>query len=98
MPGARCTRSLGDQEKQCPPVVTVTTSTPESPSIPRAMVYGLLRALPGEPGFLATVALGIASIGLDTSVGVSGPHDLTVRLRCARRLHPPRPSHPVPRP
>jgi hypothetical protein len=34
----------------------VTTVTPETPGIPRAMVYGLYRALPGEPGFFATVA------------------------------------------
>jgi hypothetical protein len=34
----------------------VSQVTPESPGIPRAMVYGLYRALPGEPGFLATVA------------------------------------------
>src|SRR5580704_797295 len=67
-------------EKQAAPVVEVTTVTPETPSIPRAMVYSLLRALSGEPGFLATVIGGIASTDLDTSVGVSGPHDFTVRL------------------
>src|SRR5260221_267856 len=33
----------------------VSQVTPESPGIPRAMVYGLYRALPGEPGFLATL-------------------------------------------
>jgi len=33
----------------------VSQVTPESPGIPHAMVYGLLRALPGAPGFLATV-------------------------------------------
>jgi hypothetical protein len=60
------------------------------------MGYSLLRALPGEPGFFATVIGGIASTDLDTSVGVSGPHDFAVRLRRLRlgtlRVHriPPR--------
>ena len=59
----------------------VSQVTPESPGIPRAMVYGLYRALPGEPGFLATVAPEkLASQELDTSVGVSGPHGFSVRL------------------
>ena len=30
----------------------VSQVTPESPGIPRAMVYGLLRALPGDRAFL----------------------------------------------
>src|SRR5882724_12731846 len=33
-------------------VHVVTTVTPESPGIPRAMVYGLLRALPGDRALL----------------------------------------------
>ena len=57
----------------------VSQVTPESPGIPHAMVYGLLRALPGAPGFLATVACGIIFRKLDTSVAVSGPHDFAVR-------------------
>src|ERR1700736_2395828 len=64
----------------------VSQVTPESPGIPRAMVYGLYRALPGEPGFLATVAPEkLASQELDTSVEVSGPHDFAVRLSAARQ-------------
>jgi hypothetical protein len=47
MPGARCTRSL-----VCARVVSMHTSihseSPESSGIPRAMVYGLYRALPGD--------------------------------------------------
>jgi hypothetical protein len=61
------------------------------------MVYSLFRALPGEPGFLATVIPEkLASQELDTSVGVSGPHDFAVRLSAVRyrriRVHriPPR--------
>src|ERR1700676_5086827 len=73
----------------------VSQVTTESPGIPRAMVYGLYRALPGEPGFLATVISGLLR-QLDTSVGVSGPHDFAVRLSAVRyrrfRVHriPPR--------
>jgi hypothetical protein len=99
MPDAQCTRSLESKKgRECSPVVEVTTSIPESPSIPRAMVYGLLRALPGEPGLFATVISGNTSTDLDTSVGVSGPHDFAVRLRYLRLRHLPRPSHPAPRP
>src|ERR1700736_6083612 len=75
----------------------VSQVTPVTPSIPRAMVYGLYRALPGEPGFLAPVTPEkLASQELDTSVGASGPHDFAVRLSAVRyrriRVHriPPR--------
>jgi len=34
---------------------------------------------------------------LDTSVGVSGPHDFAVRLRAVRQWHYQRPPHPIPR-
>jgi hypothetical protein len=46
------------------------------------MVYSLLRALPGVPGLLATVVS--VSTDLDTSVGMSGPHDFAVRLKYLR--------------
>src|SRR5260370_16494940 len=49
MPGARCARSLV-YKKQTHELVT--TVTPERPGIPRAMVYGLLRALPGDQACL----------------------------------------------
>ena len=39
MPGARCARSLACENKKHTSVVT--TVTPETPGIPRAMVYGL---------------------------------------------------------
>src|SRR3984893_3670684 len=77
----------------------VSQVTPESPGIPRAMVYGLYRALPGEPGFLATVAPEkLASQELDTSVGVSGTHDFAVRIKRRSSSAHPRPPHPAPRP
>src|SRR5260370_19383476 len=64
----------------------VSQVTPESPGIPRAMVYGLYRALPGEPGFLATVAPEkLASQELDASVGASGPHVFAVRVSAVRQ-------------
>jgi hypothetical protein len=50
MPGARCTRSLACKIKKHTSMVT--TVTPVSPDIPRAMVYGLFRALPGDQVFL----------------------------------------------
>jgi hypothetical protein len=46
MPGAQCARSLVCKKNKHTSVVT--TVTPEQPGIPRAMVYGLLRALPGD--------------------------------------------------
>jgi hypothetical protein len=49
MPGARCTRSLVCKKQTHE---LVTTVTPEQPGIPRAMVYGLLRALPGDQACL----------------------------------------------
>jgi hypothetical protein len=63
----------------------VSQVTPESPGTPRAMVYGLYRALPGEPGFLATVTCGKLFRTLDTSVGVSGPHVFAVRFSAVRQ-------------
>jgi hypothetical protein len=76
----------------------VSQVTPESPGIPRAMVYGLYRALPGEPGFLATVASGIASTDLTPA---SGCQDHTTspsarqRPRLWHRLRPPHPASNV---
>jgi hypothetical protein len=58
----------------------VTTVTPEiTQHSLRNGFNKLLRALPGEPGLFATVASGYRFRQLDTSVGVSGPHDFTVR-------------------
>src|SRR5262249_13491123 len=64
--------------------------------IPCATVYGLFRALPGEPGFVATIAFGINSQKLDTSVGVSGPHVFVRPREITRQLISSRPSHPTP--
>ena len=80
----------------------VATGLAGSTGIPCTMVLRLIRGLPGVPGFLATVASREASAKLDTSVGVSGPHDFAVRvriririrIRIARLAIQPRPSHP----
>src|ERR1700742_5081151 len=71
------------------------------------MVYGLWRAFLGVPGFLVTVVFGSSACRarradiattqkLDTSVGVSGPHDFAVRFDITRQLTSKRPSHPAP--
>ena len=59
---------------------------------------GLLRALLGEPGFVATIAGRDAKHRrqLDISVGTSGPHDFAVRLHAARHAGHQRPPHPAP--
>ena len=61
-PIAACAMSVVERTR-------VSQVTPESPGTPRAMVYGLYRALPGEPGFFATVASGIASTDLTPASG-----------------------------
>jgi hypothetical protein len=73
----------------------VSQVTPESPGIPRAMVYGLYVISPAI-GFLATVACR-TDRKLDTSTEVSGPHDFAIRFRRPRQERHPRPPHPRPR-
>src|SRR5216684_5993474 len=68
------------------------------PGLPCAMVYGLLRALPGDRAFLPPSSTrSFASRELDTSVGVSGPHGFTVRSSHARQSQLSRPPHPTAR-
>ena len=47
----------------------------EHPTFPAQWLYGLLRALPGEPCTIATV---------DANYGASGPHDFAVRSHAVR--------------
>jgi hypothetical protein len=70
-----------------------TTGSAGSSGIPCAMVYGLYRALPGDRALLPP-SRARSSCALDTSVGVSGPHDFTVRADDARPASSSRPSHP----
>jgi hypothetical protein len=69
----------------------VSQVTPESPGIPRAMVYGLYRALPGERGFLATVICGIASTDLTPASGCQdhtiSPSESSALVRSAISVH-----------
>jgi len=77
----------------CTPVFTA--EAPESPGIPHAMVLQIIRDLAGDRAFLPpsfrrrsriAARLGSARLHtkLDTSVGVSGPHDFSVRNNAAR--------------
>ena len=63
----------------------VSQVTPESPGIPRAMVYGLYVISPAI-GFFATVTCGTYR-RLDTSTEMSGPHDFAVRFKGPRHEH-----------
>src|ERR1700738_1021659 len=76
----------------------VSQGTPESPGTPRAMVYGLFRALLGDRAFLPPSPAKVAFRELDASVGASGPPVFPVRFKCSRHLPHPRPPHPAPRP
>jgi hypothetical protein len=60
------------------------------------MVYGLLRALPGDRAVLPPSLAQIILRKLDASVGASGPHDFAVRSSPARLAILPRPPHPAP--
>jgi hypothetical protein len=76
-PGADCTRGP-----------RATKSTGVGPQVnrsnagfPCAVVYGLLRALPGDRAFLPPSSARCASIvaNLNASIGAPGPHDFAVR-------------------
>src|SRR5580704_12835139 len=66
-PGARCTRSLACKIKKHTSIVT--TVTPDSPDIPRAMVLTSYRVLSPVTGLFVTVASGIASASLTPAPG-----------------------------
>jgi hypothetical protein len=97
MPGAQCARSRA----WC--VVSTRVSHhghTGNTRHPRAMVYGLYRALPGDR--LSCHRRQRSCLHeLDASVGASGPHVFAVRFGIIRphalaRVTPPRPSHPAP--
>src|SRR5260370_5449405 len=83
MPGAQCARSLACEIKKHTSIVT--TVTPETPGIPRAMVLRLTSRSPRRPGFVVTVACA-SSRRLDANPGAPEPHDLAVRLSTIRQL------------
>jgi hypothetical protein len=94
MPGAWCARKPRVQWQKAKST-RVRQVTPETPGIPRAMVYGLLRALPGDRALLPPSPRGYQRVGpegptsrsarLDASVEASGPHDFAVRLSAVRQ-------------
>jgi hypothetical protein len=81
MPGARCARSLACKIKKHTSLVT--TVTPESPGIPRAMVLTVSFVLSPVTGLFCHRHRAVAR-QLDASVGASGPHDFAVRVSAAR--------------
>ena len=84
MPGAWCARSRA----WC--VVTralVTTVTPETPGIPRAMVLTTYFVLSPVIGLFCHRHLADISARLDASVEASGPHDFAVRFSAIRQKH-----------
>jgi hypothetical protein len=87
MPGARCARSLVCEMKKHTSIVA--TVTPETSGIPRAMVYSLYRALPGDRAFLSPSPVKVAFHRLDAGVEASGPHDFAVRRTALSSAAPP---------
>jgi hypothetical protein len=83
MPGARCARSLACKINKHTSVVT--TVTPGSPGIPRAMVLTVSFVLSSVTGLSCHRRLRSCLHRLDTSVGASGPHDFAVRGRAIRQ-------------
>jgi hypothetical protein len=77
----------------------VTTSSPEHPAFPHAMVLTAYFALSPAIGLSCHRRLADTSAKLDAGVEASGPHDFTVREPGAsRQKRSPRPPHSVPRP
>ena len=86
MPGARCTRSLACKIKKH--TSGVTTVTPESPGIPRAMVLTVSFVLSPVTGLCCHRCLADSLRDVNASVGASGPHDFAVRFkRCSSSAH-----------
>jgi hypothetical protein len=75
-----------------------TTGTAGSSGLPCAMVYRLIRALPGDHAWLPPSVVGlIETSDFDACIGASGPHDFAVRMSSARLASLARPPHPAPR-
>ena len=78
-------------------LAAVTTGSAGSPGIPCAMVLTVSFELSLGTGLSCPHHRTDRSARLDTSVGVSGPHDFAVRIGLARQARRPRPPHPAPR-
>jgi hypothetical protein len=92
MPGAGCARSLVCEIKKHTSIVT--TVTPETPGIPRAMVLTVSFVLFPVTGLVCHRRRRKKLRRLDASVGASEPHDFAVRAR----LHKGHPTVLVPVP
>src|ERR1700722_1011131 len=86
MPGARSARGLACSKKTRE---LVTTVTPETPGIPRAMVLTVSFALSPVTGLVCHRHRQSCFCQLDTSVGASGPHDFAVRKPAPSSEAPP---------
>jgi hypothetical protein len=82
MPGARCARSLACEIKKHTSVVT--TVTPSSPGIPRAMVLTGSFVLSRVTGLFATLVSGVASTNLTPASGRQD-HTTSPSASCAVR-------------
>ncbi len=94
--GRRECRALNAPAASCVKKQThelVTTVTPEQPGIPRAMVYGLFRALPGDHACL-TPSPALLLADLTPTIGASERHDFAVRVGTVR--HTRRRVHRIP--
>src|SRR5205809_7512687 len=85
MPGARCARSLACKIKKHTSIVT--TVTPDTPGIPRAMVLTVSFVLSPVIGLSCHRRQRNYFRQLDASVEASGPHDFAVRLGAVRQKH-----------
>src|SRR5207248_5790519 len=83
MPGAQCARSLACKIKKHTSIVT--TVTPGSPGIPRAMVLTVSFVLSPVIGLVCHRHRQVTTYQLDAGVEASGPHDFTVRVSTVRQ-------------
>src|SRR5215212_11744400 len=86
MPGAQCARSLACKIKKHTSIVT--TVTPDSPGIPRAMVLTVSFVLFPVTGLCCHRHWRKYFRQFDASVGASEPHDFAVRLTCCSSAAP----------
>jgi hypothetical protein len=79
-PAAACAMIVVERTRVC-------QVTPESPGIPRAMVLTVSFVLSPVTGLVCHRHWRSCLRQLDTSVGVSGPHDFAVRFSAVRQEH-----------
>ena len=73
----------------------VSQVTPESPGTPHAMVYGLYVISSASPALLPPSPARLDA-NLTPALGVSEPHDFTIRFQRSGQKRRPRPPHPRP--